>query len=263
MGESERSGGSPFGAVHRLSGASQLPQSLDAVFAAGKSLVAWTARTGSPTADGPRLVYVAQGDAGRAPQRERLALKVPASHEVDELALAAGPRAPTLAWVESWYDARGGFHSQVKVADVTSRLHLRTVSAQGEVASGISLAADARGDQALSWEVCTAVGNCAVRAALRYGARTFGQPQRLAGIDASDAPAAMVTSGGEAVIAWIQNGHVRAARGSGAVVGPPTTVSSTGYAADLRLASSPRGGGLAVWTQGTLNESLHAAALQR
>jgi hypothetical protein len=253
-------GGGRFGAGHRVSPAGQLPQSIDAIAPApGQSLIVWTARSGQPTADGPRQIYLAQGSTAHAPHRGRPVLTVPGGHEVDELALGARGRVPTVAWVESWYDAAGGFRSQVKVADAGSRLRGRTLSAAREVASGLSLAADANGDQVLSWQACTASGDCAVRAVLRRAGGSFGPVQRPGAVDAGEIPAAAVTAGGRAVVAWIDHGHVLAASGPGTGLGHTATVSSTNYAADLTLASGPRGGGLAVWTQGTLNQSLRGA----
>ena len=253
-------GGGRFAAALRLSAPNQLPQSLDAITLPGaQSLVSWTARTDQVTSSGPRAIYFASGSASQAPGRRRLALTVPANHTVDEIALAQGAAQPTLAWIESWFDRGGGYHAQVKVADVAGRLRPQAVSADGELAAGLAFAADARGDQALTWKGCDANGDCATRIVLRRAKGRFGSVQRPGAIDASQNPAAAVTLGGKALVGWIHNGHVFAASSRATRMGRPGALSSTSFGADLTIAASPRGGGLAVWTQGTLAQSVIGA----
>jgi hypothetical protein len=250
-------GGGRFAAPHRLSAANQLPQSLDAIAVSGaQSLVAWTARTDRVTSDGPRSIYLASGSVNQAPNGARLALTVPAGHSVDEIALAPGASQPTLAWVESWFDRGGGFHAQVKVADVVGRLRPRAVSNGGELAAGLAFAGNARGDQALTWKACDINGDCATRVDLRRANGRFGPIQRPGAIDASQTPVAAVTLGGRALVGWISNGHVFAASSQSTRMSSPSIVSNTSFAADLTIAAAPRGGGMAVWTQGTLAQSV-------
>jgi hypothetical protein len=253
-------GGARFEAAHRLSAANQLPQSLDAVAGPGaQSVVAWTARTDRVTSSGPRAIYLAGGSANQAPNRRRLALTVAAGHSIDEIALAQGAPQPTLAWIESWFDRRGGYHAQVQIADLAGRLRPQAVSADGELAAGLAFAADGRGDQALTWKGCDANGDCATRVVLRRAKRRFGSVQRPGAIDASQNPVAAVTLGGKALVGWIHNGHVFAANSQTTRISRPSVVSPTGFGADLTIAASPRGGALAVWTQGTLAQSVIGA----
>ncbi|MEA2160740.1 MAG: hypothetical protein QOD66_3120 [Solirubrobacteraceae bacterium] len=253
-------GGARFAAAHRLSAPNQLPQSLDAIAGPGaQSIVAWTARTDQVTSSGPRGIYLATGSASHAPNRRRLALTVPAGHSIDEVALAQGAAQPTLAWIESWFDRRGAYHAQVKLADVAGRLRPQGVSAGGELAAGLAFAADAGGDQALTWKACDANGDCATRVVLRRAKGRFGSVQHPGAIDASQNPVAAVTLGGRALVGWIHNGHVFAAGSQTTRLSRPSVVSPTGFGADLTIAASPRGGGLAVWTQGTLAQSVIGA----
>lgn len=253
-------GGIRFGAARRLSSAAQLPQSMDAIaLGRGQSLIAWSARTGQITADGPRRVYIARGSLNRGPRAGRLLFSVPAGHQVEELALAGGAAAPTIAWIESWYDASGRLRTKVEVADVTSKVHPRTFSA-GEASSGLSFAG-AGGTQALSWESCTPNGDCGLRVVLRAGRTGFGRLERPGAIDATDTPAAVVSARGQAVIGWVHDGHVMALTGASGRLARPRTVARTNFAADLTLAARPRGA-LAVWTQGTLNQALYASTLR-
>ncbi len=256
-------GSDRLAAAHRLSTAGQLTQSLDAIaLPNGASLVAWTARKDQVTADGPRSIYLSRGSLQQAPHGEQLALTVPAGHQIDELALAQGAALPTLAWIESWFDRRGTYHSQAKVADLGGRLRAQAVSSDRELAAGLTLAADSRGDQALTWKACTDGGSCATRAVLRRAKGRFGALQRPGPIDASENPVAAVTPGGSALIGWIHSGHVFAVTGKTIRLSRPTTVSATNFAADLTITSSPAGGALAVWTQGTRAQSVMGADFQ-
>jgi hypothetical protein len=250
-------GGDRFAAARRLSGSNQLPQSLDAIaLAKGQSLLAWTARTDQVTADGPRAIYLARGSLQHAPQRQRLALTVPVNHQVDEIALARGAAQPTLAWIESWFDRSGGFHSQAKVADLAGRLRPQAVSSGGELAAGLAFAADDRGDQVLSWKACADSGSCATRVVLRRGKGRFGAVQRPGPIDAAESPAAAVSTAGTALVGWIHSGHVFAATSQTTRMSGAAVVSVTNFATDLALTAAPGGGALAVWTQGTLGQSV-------
>src|SRR5205807_10200630 len=124
--------------------------------------------------------------------------------------------------------------------------HMRaTTSFQvpGAIASGLTFAADARGDQVLAFKTCTWTASCAVRAAVRAAGKSFGRPVRLGSIDAAEAPVVGLAPAGEALLGWIDRGHVLAAalRPSGSRFAAPHVVSRTNYAANLALAFSPRG----------------------
>ena len=257
-------GGDRFAAPRRLSAANQLPQSVEAIaLPSGQSLVAWTARKAQVTADGPRSIYTSRGSAQQAPVGQHLTLTVPANHQVDEIGLARGANLPTLAWIESWFDRSGTFRSQVKVADLSARLRPQAVSVGSELAAGLAFASDDRGDQALTWKACTTNGDCATRVVLRRANGRFGSVQRAGAIDASDTPVAAVTLGARALIGWVRSGHVLAASSQTTRLPRASVVSNTGFAADLSLTAAPTGGALAVWTQGTLAQSVMGADFRR
>ena len=74
----------------------------------------------------------------------------------------------------------------------------------------------------------------------------------------------MIAPTGEALVGWINRGHVLAAqaRPGATRFGSRHTVSATNFAADLVLAFGPARQALAVWTQGTLAQTLTAAAFK-
>jgi hypothetical protein len=254
-----QSGGGRFGATRRLGSSALVPAALDATAnAAGQSVVAWAAGSASAQIGS---VYAARGSTKSAPAQARRELTAAPQHSIDELALASGARAPTLGWIESWTDSSGRFRSQVMVADLTRAIQRRALSPSGELASGITAASDARGDEALTWKACDSTGACIVRAALRAGNGRFGDSQRLGAIDASETPALALSPDGIALLAWVQSGHVVAsgARLRAHGFGRPQPVSSTNFATDLTLAFGPAGQALAIWTQGTLQQTLMGA----
>ena len=109
-----------FGAQRRISSNGQVPVSMDAAWL-GKdnSVVAWTAGSGNVTgATTPRQIFVAEGSSAGAPKGAHVAITVPSGHRIDQLSVARSANGATLAWIESWYDKRGAYHSQVEVADV-------------------------------------------------------------------------------------------------------------------------------------------------
>jgi hypothetical protein len=176
---------------------------------------------------------------------------------VQDLGIADGPRAPTVAWIESWDDGAGGYHAIVRAADVGGRP--RVLSSRAEQAAGLSVASDATGDQLVTWKGCSGAGGCVARAVLRAPGGRFGRARRLGAIDPSQSPAACVGAGGRAFAGWVApSGHVLAASGAGRL-GPARTVSFTSYASDLTLAAGPGGAALAAWTQGTLEAEVVAA----
>lgn len=256
-------GGLRFGSPRRLSGRRQLPQAFDAVARGdGRTIVAWAARTDAVTGPGPRTISVSRGASGRPPGGARTLLTVARGHEVDELALAAGPGPPTVAWVESWFDRAGRYHAQVRAADLTARLRPVTLSGAQDAVAGIAFAGGRGGDQILAWKACARSGACAAWATTRRGG-AFGRPTRLGTIDAGQSPVTTVTDGGRTVVAWVAGGHVLAATGTTSGPGRPQVVSRTSFASDLALTADAAGGALAVWTQGTLAQSLVAARLSQ
>jgi hypothetical protein len=262
---SQSVGAGRFPQAHRLTPANSAPEALAATnLPRGQSIVAWTATTSQTPATGPRTIFISRGSVLRAPRGMRSAITVPVGHRIDELAVARGPSVPTLAWIESWFDSAGVFHSQAMIADLGRIVRPRALSPPTEPSAGLTFAADAGGDQALSWKACTSTGACTVRATLRPARRRFTPLQRLGAVDASQIPAAAVAPNGQALVGWIDQGHVRAAPASprASRFGSPHTVSATGFGADLALAFGPAGQALAVWTQGTLVQSVIGASFR-
>jgi hypothetical protein len=147
------------------------------------------------------------------------------------------------------------------VADLTRAIRPRALSPSGELAAGVSFAADAKGDQSVAWKACGSTGACIARASLRPAGARFGTTQRLGAIDASEAPAVTISPAGETLIGWVHTGHVVAAsaRPRGHRFGSVHTVSTTNFATDLTLAFGPSGNALAVWTQGTFAQAVMGA----
>lgn len=255
--------GNRFGGQHLLTRAGELPQSLAATALSGShSIVAWTAASGTAGATDPRAISIAAGSRSAAPGHPRTVVTVPAGHRVDELAVAPGAGGATLAWIESWYDGRGGYHSQVMATDVGAGAAIRTLSPGNRQAAGLQFAGDAGGDQALAWESCTTQPACATVVATRRAGGRFGAPSTLGAIDPSQAPAVSVGPQGQVVVGWVRGGRPMAAlqAGPGRGFSSPVPLSSTTYAADITVAAGPRGRTLAAWSQGTLNASVVGAA---
>jgi hypothetical protein len=250
-----------FAPTRRLTRTGMLPESVDATsLSGGHSVVVWTAKSGLYVA-GPRTIYLARGSLATGPSSSRSAITVPIGHVIDELAVVSHGSVPTVAWIESWFDTLGLYHSQAYVADLTARPAAKSVSPPAELASGLGFAADAHGAQVIAFRSCDASGTCAARAALRKAGGRFGRLARVGTVDASQAPSAAEGPAGQALVAWIDQGHILAAvakPGAGRF-GATRTVSSTGFGADLTTAFAPSGDALAVWTQGTLSESVIAA----
>jgi hypothetical protein len=188
---------------------------------------------------------------------------VRAGHRIDELGVAArhGGGA-TAAWVESWFDTKGGYHSRVRAMDIAPHAAVRDISPADRLASGLSVAGDVDGDQAIAWESCTAQGACQTQVAGRPAKGRYGSPRTLGTIDPSQEPAAAVGSHGQVLVGWVRGGHPVAATAAGVArrFGAPVTLSSTTFALDLTVGYGPGRQGLAAWTQGTLNPSVVGAA---
>jgi hypothetical protein len=250
----QSSGGARFATTHRLTASGTAPESLAVASSShAATAVAWTEGAA-------RGIILARGSANQAPRGNRSVLSVAPGHQIAELGLAPGP---TAAWIESWFDRAGAYHSQVAVAEITPRPRARQFPIPGRLASGLSLAGDARGDQVIAWSACDPLGACTVRAATRTAGKRFGSPAMLGAIDPGQAPAAAIAPSGKALVGWIAGGSVLAAAHTRTArrFGPPHVVSATSYAADLTIAFGPHEAALAAWTQGTLAPSVMAATL--
>ena len=241
---------------------SAVPQTLSATGLKGdQTMVGWTAAAAQPASAPPPGIVVAEGSATRAPHGAHVAVRVATGHQIDELALGRGRSGATAAWVESFYDTAGLLHSQVSVADLTRSVRAKTFAIAGQLASGVSLASNAAGAQLLAWKICDVSGSCSVEAVARDSGKRFGSPVALGAADASQPPVAAISPRGLGLVAWIDRGHVMAAaRGSGARrFAASREVSATNFAADLTLGFGPTNAALAVWTQGTLAQSVMGA----
>jgi hypothetical protein len=252
-----------FGAQHLLTRGGQMPETLDAAWlGAESSIVAWTAAKGVAGQAAPRSISYALGAKTHAPRSVKTAVTVPAGHRIDELDVAARQGGATAAWVESWSDKSGAFHSVVRAMDIAPHATVRNLSAANRLASGLSFTGDVAGDQAAAWQSCTAQAACQTQADNRSAKGSFGPARTLGAIDASQEPAAAVGAHGQVLIGWVRGGHpvVAAASGAGRRFGAPVTLSSTTFALDLTVAVGSGGSELAAWTQGTLNPSVVGAA---
>jgi hypothetical protein len=259
-----RASGRPA-AAHLLTPPAAVPQTLAATsLGANKTLVGWTAAAAQPAPAQPSSIVVAGGTASRAPHSPRIALSATPGHAIEELALGRAKAGASAAWIESFYDAAGILHSQVAVADLGQRVHVRTFPIDGLLASGLSLASNASGAQMIAWKVCDASGSCSVETVARDRGRRFGQPLRLGRTDASQSPCAAVSTSGAAVVGWIDGGRVLVAAHSRRArrFARARVISSTNAAADLTLGFGASHGGLAAWTQGVTSETVMAASFR-
>jgi hypothetical protein len=252
----QSSRGDSFGGQHLLTGAGQVPETLAVTaLGGGSSLVAWTAaRAGAD----PRTVIGAIGSRRAAPHRARTLITVPRGHRVDEIGLARRGGQATVAWIESWYDARGAYHSVVQAADLAPHAQARTLSPAGGLASGLQFGGDAAGDQVASWESCPLDDACTADAAVRRRGGAFGPARSLGAVDADQAPALAVGPGGRAVVAWIHRGNPMAATQAtpGRGFGGAVELSRAGYALDITVAAGRGRQAEVAWSQGTLNPSV-------
>jgi hypothetical protein len=246
-----------FGSPHLVSDKGQEPIAMSAAWlGGGASIVAWTAGTGVIGATTPRSIFDATGTRKQAPHHARVAITVPSGHRIDELAVARHGTGETLAWIESWYDAKGTYHSRVEASDLDHQAKSRALSPDDRLASGLTFASDADGDEGLAWESCTTFDSCSVQASGRPAKGSFGQTKTLGPIDAYQSPALTISSQGQIVIAWVRGGHPVASAGFGA----PAVLSSTTFATEPAVDFGPRNEAMAAWIQGTLNPSVVAAA---
>lgn len=250
-----------FEGKRRLTAAGQSPVSLSATWLGGeRSLVSWTSASGPPGTADPRRIYYASGSKAGAPHAAHVLLSVAPGHRIDQLLVARRGAGATAAWAESWFDSRSGYHSQVRTADFGSHPTPRSLSAANGQASGLSVASNAAGAQAVAWDACTGAGTCTVHVTTRGRKGGFGFPVALGSIDATQTPSLAVGPGGQVIVGWVRNGEPVAAAGSaGGRFGGVHVLSDSPYALDLTVAFGPRRDALAAWTQGTLNPSVIAA----
>jgi hypothetical protein len=252
-----------FGSQHLLTHGGQMPEALDAAWLGAQStIVAWTAATGVAGQAAPRSISYALGSKTRAPHGVKTAVTIPAGHRINELAVAARHGGATAAWVESWNDKPGAYHSMVRAMDIAPHAMVRNLSPANRLASGLSFAGDLAGDQEVAWVSCTLQVACQTQADGRGANGSFGAVRTLGSIDGSQEPAAAVGPHGQALVGWVRGGKPVAATASsaGGRFGTPVSLSSTTFALDVTVAFGPGGGGLAAWTQGTLNPSVVGAA---
>jgi hypothetical protein len=256
--------GERFGPVHQLAARAVRPQELQAAaLNGGGTVVVWSATDRSSKV--PRRVYLANGTVHSAPGGAHALLSVRNGHGIDELALTDGAGGPTVAWIESWYDRGGAYHSQVALADVSHPRQSKIFAISSTIASGLSFASDSAGDQLLTWRTCTWSVRCTVRVAVRRAGSRFAGPFRLGTLDAAGMPVAALGPHGDGLIGWIADGHVLASPLPAGSTRPQSAqiVSSTNYAADLTLAFSPSDYAIATWSQGTLAPDVMGAAYRR
>jgi hypothetical protein len=260
----QSSRGDRFGSQHRLGSASQIPQSMASAWLGGEStIVAWTSAKGPTGVADPRTISYALGSRRGAPSKVKSLLTVPGSHRIDQLAVARRGSGATVAWAESWYDRRGGFHSEVRAADVGANPGIRTLAGSTAPASGVDIAADAAGDQGISWNSCRPNGSCTVSVAVRGARSPFGAFTTFGQVDPGQTPAVTIGPDGQAIVAWIRSGRPMAAVGSARNrrFGASRPLSGRAeFASDLTVAYGPRRQALAAWSQGTLNPSVVGAA---
>jgi hypothetical protein len=237
------------------------PQNLAAApLSDGGAAVAWSTALGSGETT-PRRIEVAFGSAKRPPRAPHVAVTVPVGHSVDELVLTGGAHVPTLAWVESWFGARGDFHSRVETAPAVRRARGRAVSPLGELASELSAATGADGRQVLAWDGCSFAATCVARAASRPRATVpFGTAELLGAADGGEGTTVAVSARGLALVGRVDGGNVVVStrRVGASRFGRAQAISRTGLDADPVVAFGPGRLALAVWTQGTLAPSVFA-----
>ena len=258
--------GDRFTHQHLLTGRGEMPESLAAAWLGGeRTLVAWTAASGAAGASDPGAVRYAIGSRSAAPAHQLTAVRVARAHRIDELAVApGGGGSGTAAWIDSWPDSRGGWHAQVRTTDVGSGGGTQTLSPAWRLASGLSLAGDQAGDQAAAWESCTTSGFCNALVAVRRHGGRFTSARSLGPVDPGQPPALAVGPGGEIVVGLVHQGRPWAVTesGPGRAFSRPAALTSSVYAYDLTVAAGTGRRAIAVWSQGTLNPSVVAAAFR-
>ncbi|MHB1570951.1 MAG: hypothetical protein ACYC0H_17350, partial [Solirubrobacteraceae bacterium] len=240
--------------------------SLSAAWLGGeRTVVAWTAASGAAGASDPGAVRYALGSRSAAPTHPLTAVRAAAGHRIDELAVAPGGRgAGTAVWIDSWFDAGGAWHAQVRATDLGAGGGTQTLSPPWRVASGLSVAGDQAGYQAAAWQSCTTSGSCNALVTVRRSGGGFSSVRSLGPVDPGQPPALAVGPGGAVVVAFVRGGRpwavTETAPGSG--FSRPMALSSSVYAYDISVAAGSARRAVAVWSQGTLNPSVVGAAFR-
>jgi hypothetical protein len=258
----QSSRGNRFTGQRLLSARNQMPESLAAAaLGGGASIVAWTSATGTAGGADPRTIYAAEGSRRGAPAHARAVVTVAPGHRIDEIGVAPRAGTATVAWIESWYDRSGSYHSEAMAMDDAPHASARALSPAGRLASGLTFAGDLAGDQAVSWESCTVNDACSTDVAARRAKGAFGPARSLGATDPAQAPALAVGAHGQAVVIWIHNGDPMGAvqASPGHAFGSPSVISAAGYALNITVAAGPHGRAMAAWSQGTLNPSVVGA----
>lgn len=251
-----------FAAARRLTAPAQSPQAMSAAALDGaNSVVAWTAAAGTAGHADPRTIFYALGSRRGPPAHVQTLLRAPTGHRIDELAVAGRSTRGTAAWIDESYDRGGAYHAQVRAADFAAHPAVRAFPASGAIPAGLGLASDPAGAQALVWKACRVDGGCQVQITTRGVDTPFRAVRSLGAIDDAQTPSVSVSPRGRVIVGLIRGGHPCAAVGStgtGRFSGA-RSLSPTTFAYDITVADSARGG-LAAWTQGTLNPSVVGAA---
>lgn len=257
-----------FGSVVRLADETAYPGTLTALaLPGGRTLVAWTAALAGAAVPGPQqAIAYALGSGGAAPAHPSLAATTPSGYAIDSLSAAPRGDTVTFAWTQSWYDAVGDPESQAYAADLGAGPYGGTagvpVSATGVLAGEVTLVADARGDQLLTWSSCRTNGPCRTLVGLRGAHGRWRPPVDLGPLDPGQAPVAAAPPSGAALVAWIGGGRVRVSAATRTGLAVPRTLSRGQDAGDLALALAPSGRqALAAWSQGAARPVLNGTLL--
>lgn len=258
-----------FGATSPLATFSGQPPAVAAGTLAGdRALIVWTQpRTALYVPTKGQSVYYAAASAKGVPGTRRLAFKVPAGHSVSQVAVARHRSVASIAWVESWLDKAGAYHSQVFAADLHSGRATGThpVSPKALIATQISFAGGTTKPEVLTWQACAPGGaTCSTQAALRPHGATWGHAVTLGKLDPGAAPVAGMTTNGAALVGWVGEDGVKIASAAAGMTrfARPQKLDRSGSAAHLTVATGPAGTAAAAWTDGLTAQSLHAAFYQ-
>ncbi|MDX6646372.1 MAG: hypothetical protein QOK40_2099, partial [Miltoncostaeaceae bacterium] len=117
------------------------------------------------------------------------------------------------------------------------------------------VAIDRNGDAVTAWVGTADDGSPILQVAVRPAGGRFGGPAQLSGSGQASAPAVAMGAGGDAVVAWLENGAVRAAaRRPGGPFSPAVSLTAPAGAMEQldgpELAVTGDGRAIAVWTRG-------------
>lgn len=256
-----------FGSAHQLTAGASSPESLlAATLHGGRSLVAFAQTPLVPGSQpAPPTVMVSRGSAAGLPPRPAAVARFATGTVIGPLALAPNPSSPVLGWTEDATDGSGDNSSAAVLANVGAPpLRTRTFAISGEVASGLTGAANGTGDELFAWESCDTVPVCHVLAVSRPPRGRFGTARTLGTIDAATEPAVAVGDHGAAVIAWVTGGRIYVSRrgSSSRHFSAPVRLAGPGPVTGLHVIAGPSGRMLAVWVAGTYRTTIWASELR-